>query len=499
MLRIHFFVALLLTLLLFLSACQNPQNDVSPMSTSTLISTIYDQYERYKEPSLTHQRFKHADIETLIKALKDQKEVRVTEEGRSFEGRNIYRLSLGQGPLQVLLWSQMHGDEPTATMALFDLLNYLTTDETSDNELKDALLSACTLHIIPMLNPDGAERFQRRTAQGIDMNRDALRLQTPEGRILKRVRDEVQADFAFNLHDQSRYYRSGNSDKSAALSFLAPAFNPEKDVNAQRARAKKVISVMNSWVQQQIPGHVGRYDDTFEPRAFGDNIAKWGSATILIESGGYPNDPDKQFLRKINFGALLVGLESIATKSFQKASIAEYYDIPPNSSAYLQLIIQNLKMPHPTEDYVIDLGFRHQEMELNLATDYYLQAALTDVGDLSTWTAYQDFDATGYHLRAGKNYPERKKLTEWTTESIYEALAEGYTYFPIESTTKQSTQLPGIFYQREEPMRMSEIEPGTNPAFYLTNADEKVRYVVINGFLIDLQAEEKPDLYGLIY
>ena len=55
------------------------------------------------------------------------------------------------------------------------------------------ILSSLTLHFVPMLNPDGAERFQRRNAQGIDINRDALRLQTPEGRALKAVRDRAAA------------------------------------------------------------------------------------------------------------------------------------------------------------------------------------------------------------------------------------------------------------------------------------------------------------------
>ena len=54
------------------------------------------------------------------------------------------------------------------------------------------ILSTLTLHVVPMLNPDGAERFQRRNAQSIDINRDALRLQTPEGRALKALRDRLQ-------------------------------------------------------------------------------------------------------------------------------------------------------------------------------------------------------------------------------------------------------------------------------------------------------------------
>ncbi|NUN94208.1 MAG: peptidase M14, partial [Verrucomicrobiae bacterium] len=109
------------------------------------------------------------------------------EAGRSAEGRSINLLRLGTGKTKVFLWSQMHGDEPTATMALLDLLHYIALRRETP-EVK-AILKQTTLLIIPMLNPDGAERFQRRTSQGIDMNRDALRLQTPEARVLKSVDD----------------------------------------------------------------------------------------------------------------------------------------------------------------------------------------------------------------------------------------------------------------------------------------------------------------------
>jgi len=53
-----------------------------------------------------------------------------------------------------------------------------------------------------MLNPDGAERFTRRTAQMIDMNRDASALATPEAKILKSTHDMYQPEYGFNLHDQ---------------------------------------------------------------------------------------------------------------------------------------------------------------------------------------------------------------------------------------------------------------------------------------------------------
>ena len=44
--------------------------------------------------------------------------------GESIEGRSINYLRAGTGPFSVLLWSQMHGDESTATSALFDLFEY---------------------------------------------------------------------------------------------------------------------------------------------------------------------------------------------------------------------------------------------------------------------------------------------------------------------------------------------------------------------------------------
>ena len=47
--------------------------------------------------------------------------------GESLEGRSLNYVKTGTGPTGVLLWSQMHGDEPTATAALFDIFEYLAT------------------------------------------------------------------------------------------------------------------------------------------------------------------------------------------------------------------------------------------------------------------------------------------------------------------------------------------------------------------------------------
>ena len=60
------------------------------------------------------------------------------------------------------------------------------------------LFEHVTLYFLPMVNPDGAERFKRRNFYDIDLNRDASRLQCPEAVILKSVFDSLKADFGFN-------------------------------------------------------------------------------------------------------------------------------------------------------------------------------------------------------------------------------------------------------------------------------------------------------------
>ena len=84
---------------------------------------LFDAHETYKEKSLTHRRFKHADMVPLLQALAQP--LSVSQVGESLEKRAIYQVKAGTGTTNVLLWSQMHGDEATATMALFDIFNFL--------------------------------------------------------------------------------------------------------------------------------------------------------------------------------------------------------------------------------------------------------------------------------------------------------------------------------------------------------------------------------------
>ena len=462
----------------------------SQSAKKSTYQALFQAYENYWETSIQDRRFKHRDIESLILNLKSP--FQVNELGQSIEGRPIYSVSIGTGPTKVLLWSQMHGDEPTATMALMDIFNFFESNDQFDR-LRQKILKELTLVFVPMLNPDGAERYARRNALGVDLNRDALRLQTPEAKILKTIRDELDADWGFNLHDQSRYYSAGSSKNTAAISFLAPAFNHQKDINTVRGNSMKLIVHMNDILQKYIPGSVAKYNDTFEPRAFGDNIQKWGTSTILIEAGAYPNDPEKQFLRKLHFVILLSSFESIAKKAYQKENIKKYRQLPFNrSSRFMDLLLREVQIKRRGNWYTVDLGFRRQEIELGQATDFYHQASLSDLGDLSVYQAYNDHKLNDFKAVSARTYD--RTLNHWSELAQFDPiqlLEDGITSIPVRNRTFSFplSQLPIQMVGEKDNVR-NEAILGQNPSFLLQK-NGQTRFIVTNGQIFDLQNDRE--------
>lgn len=455
--------------------------------TEAFTQRFYETYETYKEPSLGARRIQHADLQPLIDAIAAKPGFEVNEVGVSIEGRPLRLISTGSGETDIFLWSQMHGDEPTATQAIFDILNFMASPDFAEE--KAALLATVRIHFLPMLNPDGAQQFQRRNYLGIDINRDALRLQSPEGRTLKRVRDSLDAEFGFNLHDQSRYYNAEQTEKPATISYLAPAYNYEKEVNPVRHRAMQVIGYMNRILQQYAPGQVGRYNDDFEPRAFGDNIQKWGTSAILIESGGYPEDLEKQEIRKLNYVSILSAIYAISSGSFAAVPLDDYYNIPENDRKMLDLKIEQVTYPLLGTDYLMDFGIYRNEVDLEGHRDFWNSSRIIDMGDLSTFYGYETLDAKGYRMEAGKVFPHTlDDLNAVAALDLWEVLAGGYTYIRVRKrpANTPAVALPVHITGPDFEAPPAKWDVGDNPTFVLYK-DGKPAYAVVNGFLYDLE------------
>jgi hypothetical protein len=355
--------------------------------------------DRYRVAAITSRRIDHADYWSALQPSLVSRRLRVEEIGRSLYGRQLRAITFGTGPVSVLLWSQMHGDEATATMALADILAWMTAP--GNDAMRDRIATAVTVTMVPMLNPDGAERFQRENAVGIDINRDARRLSTPEGRALKALRDKLNPNFGFNLHDQNARTLVGRAGLQAGIALLAPATDAERTWNDVRSRARLVAAGIARDLGTEIPGRVAKYDDSFNPRAFGDLMQAWGTSTVLIESGALPNDPDKQQLRRLNAAAIIRALDAIATKSYESADPNIYEQLPYNTGGAYDVLVRGGQIVLPNQPpLVADVALNYDDAVARTGP------RVREVGDLTAVVAIDTIDATGLFL-----HPRAEALT----------------------------------------------------------------------------------------
>jgi len=323
--------------------------------------------------------------------------VSVEEIGQSIEGRSVNHVQIGRGPFVVLLWSQMHGDEPSATSALFDLFEYFRRHR--DDAVASRILDALTIHVVPMLNPDGAARFTRRNAQSIDVNRDALMLQTPEGQLLKALRDRLEPRIGFNLHNQSWRTSVGRPPRPASISLLSVAYDEARSMNEGRLLTKQTCATIRDALEPLAPGRIGRYDDEFEVRAFGDNVTKWGTPVVLIETGPWSVDRPDPALVRLNFVAILSALDALATGRVHAADPARYESLPVNESRLFYVLVKHATVvngagvPPFTADIGITAGRRVARENGGPAVEVSLR--IDDLGDLRASGGLETIDATG--------------------------------------------------------------------------------------------------------
>lgn len=341
----------------------------------------------------------HAEVRRRVMAIRDAggSLFRVKEEGRSVESREIWSVSFGRGPFVVLMWSQMHGDEPTATSALFDLYEYVRRHQ--HEPAVAHLLDRLTVHTVPMLNPDGAERFQRRNVQNIDINRDALDLATPEGRLLKSLRDTLEPKVGYNLHNQNWRTSVGPPMKGAAISLLSVAFDEARSMSEGRLLTKKLGAVVRDSLEPYALGRIGRYDDSFEPRAFGDRLTLWGTPVLLIETGPWPDaNPDPMLIR-LNYIALIRSLHALADGSVHQADPARYDSLPQNQGGGFHTVIRGVTVTRKVGEapQVMDVGLvgvRRVRLDAGTRTAV-LQLTMAGAGDLTEAASSFNIDGTG--------------------------------------------------------------------------------------------------------
>ena len=126
----------------------------------------------------------------------------------------------------VLLIGQQHGDEPAGSEALLVIARELAQG------LLQSELERINVVIVPRANPDGASRVERVTANGLDMNRDHLLLNTPEAQALARLTRDYQPTVVVDAHEYTvagRYLQKFDAVQKfdALLQYATTANLPE--------------------------------------------------------------------------------------------------------------------------------------------------------------------------------------------------------------------------------------------------------------------------------
>ena len=275
--------------------------------------------------------------------------------GYSKRNQPIFVVKAGNGSTKILIWSQMHGNESTSTKALFDFvfnLEYLGIS---------SFLEHCSFFIIPILNPDGAQDYNRYNANGIDLNRDAQALTQSESLVLREAFNVFEPDFCFNMHDQRSIYCVGGTKNSASLSFLAPAEDKERSISSTREQAMGVISKINNVLQLFIPDQISRFDDSFNINCVGDQFQSLGVPTILFEAG-HSVDYHREDTRKYMLIALLSAIKCISQKNIPKNAVETYLNIPENKPLFFDVLIKNVSVEMDGKTVITDIGILYEEV-----------------------------------------------------------------------------------------------------------------------------------------
>nr|WP_315178838.1 M14 family metallopeptidase [uncultured Flavobacterium sp.] len=344
-------------------------------------------FNQYKEESIRGRYITLDSIEPLLQKLNTNNQLSII--GKSVLGKSIYSYEIGEGKTRIFLWSQMHGNESTTTKALFDFLNVLQ----SGSQLAQHLLSAFTFCSIPMLNPDGATLYTRENANKVDLNRDSQALTQPESKILREVFESFKPDYCFNLHDQRTIFGVSDTGKPATLSFLAPSYNEEREVNESRLKAINLIASINEELQKYLPNQIGRFDDSFNINCIGDTFQYLGVPTLLFEAGHFANDYEREETRKYVFMALISSFTSLCENVIVSNGINKYLNIPQNKVVFYDFMYKNIKINYDGIEIITNFASQYKE-EL-IENRVCFNAYVSQIGDLENYFGHFEYDAKG--------------------------------------------------------------------------------------------------------
>jgi hypothetical protein len=189
----------------------------------------------------------------------------------------------------------------------------------------------------------------------------------------------------------------------------------------------------------------------------------------------------------MNFLTLISAFKSIAEESYKTEEIKTYNEISLNEKFIMDLILRNLTVKEKESEHIVDIGINREEVNWNGAKEFYLKSSLEDIGDLSNFYGYDELDLKGMEVTKGKTYPKAfSSLSDVEGINFSKLYEEGYTNVILKDNEIKPgpTKIPFNIYIQNAPDESEKIKL-TETANLIIKKDGKVKYVVVNGFLID--------------
>jgi hypothetical protein len=191
-----------------------------------------------------HDTSRYADVVAFLEAVdKASPRIHLTTFGKTNEGRSLPLAVAGApdaspdavrrtGKLRVYIQGNIHGGEVEGKESAQMLLREIAGGR------HDAWLETMVLLVAPIYNADGNERIgiatrgrqngplggqgERPNAQGLDLNRDHMKLDSPEGRAVVKLMNDYDPHVSLDLH-------TTNGTRHAYFLTYAPPLNPATD------------------------------------------------------------------------------------------------------------------------------------------------------------------------------------------------------------------------------------------------------------------------------
>lgn len=242
-------------------------------------------------PAEQMRRYDHGELLEELERIERSSQGSISVEfvGESIEGRELPVATVGDGDTDVFLVTEQHGDEPTGTSAGVEVLGNLGAGGNDVSEILDEL----TVHMLPMLNPDGAERDQRTNADGVDPNRQhhyepgSDDNPSPETQAMIDAVDEIDPLWVADLHTQTGDYIDDDDNSVTASNFWPIADGVPEDA---QDLSKRMNWAVYDEVSQYGYANISQY-----PGGTGGNIARNaygldGRGSMLLEITGQADD-----------------------------------------------------------------------------------------------------------------------------------------------------------------------------------------------------------------